>query len=184
MRTALLWIAGLLSVEAPPLAVVLDSTSYRLTRVYGLAGNFVRGEAGEELLAYSFDGEIEWRLEPGRLVARRGGIEAILATQSETAVFRGATARLADGRIVALDEDRLVDVEVLSHRIAGRAIAWSGGELIVTQPDGTEERIPCATEPAGLTAAGPDWAHFEGRLLRLTAGRVALYHLPERSRRQ
>ncbi|MBM3782946.1 MAG: hypothetical protein FJW30_01235 [Acidobacteria bacterium] len=180
MKFTALLLAGLFGVEAPPVAVVLDGG--QLTRVYGLAGNFLRGESGERLLAYSFDGEIEWRLEPGRLLVRHGAVQDVLAVQAESAVFRGRTATLPDSRAVAWNGERIVEAKEAGLLIAGRAIEWRAGSLTVTQPDGTAESVDCPNPPGSLTAAGQDWAHFDGHLLRLTPNRVTLYILPARSR--
>ena len=165
------------SIEAPALARVLDDG--RLTPVYGLAGNFVRGDAGTPLLGYSFDGTTEWRLEPGRVSANG----AILAVTETEAVFRGATVTLPrTGEVWRYDGEAIVRAESAASTIAGRLIEWRDRELLVTQADGAVETIQCPDQPAAMTAAGADWAHWPGHLLRLTAGRVTLYVLPERRR--
>lgn len=165
------------SIEAPALARVLDDG--RLTPVYGLAGNFVRGESGAALLAYSFDGVIEWRLETGRVSANG----AVLATTETEAVFRGATATFPrTGEVWRYDGETIVRADAPSQTIAGRQIDWRDGKLFVTQSDGAIEVLDCPDEPASITAAGAGWAHWRGHLLRLTPGRVAIYVLPQRRR--
>ena len=165
------------SIDAPALARVLDGG--RLTAVYGLAGNFVRGENGAALLAYSFDGAIEWRLEPGR-VSANGATMAVTETE---AVFRGSTVTFPrTGEVLRYDGESIRPADSASPAIAGRIIEWRDGKLFVTQPSGDVESVDCLNEPAGMTAAEAHWAHWPGHLLRLTPGRVALYVLPERRR--
>ncbi|MBM3765765.1 MAG: hypothetical protein FJW32_10275 [Acidobacteria bacterium] len=164
-------------IEAPALARVLDQG--RLTQIYGLAGNFVRGEDGAALLAYSFDGDIEWRLEPGRVSANG----AVLAVTETEAVFRGATVTFPrTGEIWRYDGESIVRADAASSTIAGRLIEWRDGQLFVTQPGGEIEVIDCPAEPSSITAAGAGWAHWQGYLLRLAKDRVALFVLPERRR--
>jgi hypothetical protein len=165
------------SVEAPVLARVLDGG--RLTPVFGLAGNFVRGEGGAALLAYSFDGLLEWRLEPGRVSANGAG----MATTETEASFRGDTVTFPrTGDVWRYDGEAIVRADASKSTIAGRVIEWRGGKLFVTQPGGAVESIECAEEPDSITAAAAEWAHWRGHLLRLSEGRVALYVLPQRRR--
>lgn len=164
-------------IEAPALARVLDDG--RLTPIYGLAGNFVRGESGSELLAYSFDGEIEWRLEAGRVTANG----AVLALTETEAIFRGATVTFPrTGEVWRYDGETIVRAEAPSPLIAGRHIEWRDGKLFVTQSDGGVESVDYPDAPPAITAAGADWAHWRGHLLRLAKGRVELFVLPERRR--
>jgi hypothetical protein len=204
------------AIDAPPLAHVLDGEG-ALTPIHGLAGNFVSGRPGVALLAYSNDGDIEWRLEPGRLSATRGGHTAVFATTATRAVFRGEMAVLAGpNETLRLVGDSLVFAtepltagqargrerqkpeafgarvsgqvtgEEPAGRIAGRAIRWLEGMLRIVQMDGAVEEIACPVEPEHITAASANWAHLviDGRphLLRLTAGRVELFVLPQRRR--
>lgn len=165
------------SIDAPALARVLDGG--RLTPIYGLAGNFVRGEDGVALLAYSFDGLLEWRLEPGRLSVN-GAVMAVAETE---AVFRGDTATFPrTGEVWRYDGEAFVRADAAQATIAGRLIEWRDGKLFVTQSDGAVESVDCPEEPDSMTAAGAGWAHWRGHLLRLSRGRVALYVLPQRRR--
>lgn len=165
------------SIDAPALARVLDDG--RLTPVYGLAGNFVRGESGAALLAYSFDGLLEWRLEPGRLSVNG----AVMAVSETEAVFRGDTATFPrTGEVWRYDGETFVRADAAPSTIAGRQIEWRDGKLFVTQSDGAVESVDCAEEPGSITAAGANWAHWRGHLLRLSKGRVGLYALPQRRR--
>lgn len=165
------------SIDAPALARVLDDG--RLTPVYGLAGNFVRGESGAALLAYSFDGFLEWRLEPGR-VSANGVVMAVAETE---AMFRGDTVSFPrTGEVWRYAGEAFVRAETATPFVSGRLIEWRDGKLFVTQSDGAVESVDCPEEPDSMTAAGADWAHWRGHLLRLSPGRVALYVLPQRRR--
>jgi hypothetical protein len=193
MRVLLLLLPVLLSaqsaLEAPVLAQVLDDEGF-LTPVHGLAGNFVAGRRapGPALLAYSNDGEIEWRLEPGRLIAIRDGAMATVPTTATRAIFRGDRAvlpesnetwRLAGDTFVYSSDEPLA-------QLAGRVITWRDGKLRIFQRDGAEEDVDCPQEPDRMTAAAANWAHVSiaGRahLLRLTPGKVELFVLPRRGR--
>jgi hypothetical protein len=188
----LLWLCPMLlaaqsALDVPPLAQVRNGDG-RLTPIYGLAGNFVSGEPGPVLLAYANDGELEWRLEPGRLTVTRQGRTTVFPADARRAIFRGAAVQFPDSsETLRLDGDSLVpsSEEPLSQ-LAGRTIEWVDGKLRIFQPDGRVDEVACAAEPESWTAAGPDWAHLTiaGRsyLLRLAAGRAALYVLPLRGR--
>ena len=177
------------ALEAPVLAQVLDAEGF-LTPVHGTAGNFVAGRRapGPALLAYSNDGVIEWRLEPGRLIAIRDGAMATVTTTATRAIFRGDRAvlpesnetwRLAGDTFVYSSDEPLA-------QLAGRVITWRDGKLRIFQKDGAEEEVECLQEPESMTAAASNWAHvvIAGRahLLRLTPGRVELFVLPRRGR--
>ena len=177
------------ALEAPVLAQVLDAEGF-LTPVHGTAGNFVAGRRapGPALLAYSNDGVIEWRLEPGRLIAIRDGAMATVTTTATRAIFRGDRAvlpesnetwRLAGDTFVYSSDEPLA-------QLAGRVITWRDGKLRIFQKDGAEEEVECLQEPESMTAAAANWAHvvIAGRahLLRLTPGRVELFVLPRRGR--
>ena len=193
MKRLLLLVSVLVSaqpaVEMPVVAQVLDEEGF-LTPIHGLAGNFVAGRRapGPALLAYSNDGEIEWRLEPGRLMAIRDGAMAAVTTTAIRAIFRGDGAVLPESN----ETWRLVgDTLVLSSdepfaQLAGRVVTWRDGKLRVFQRDGSVEEAECLQEPDSMTAAAANWAHvvIAGRahLLRLTAGRVELFALPRRGR--
>lgn len=177
------------ALEAPVLAQVLDEDGF-LTPIHGLAGNFVAGRraTGPALLAYSNDGEIEWRLEPGRLIAIRDGATATVATTAKRAIFRGDRAVLPESNETwRLAGDMFVysSDEPLSQ-LAGRVVTWRDGKLRIFQRDGAEEEVECLQEPDSLTAAAAEWAHvvIAGRahLLRLKPGRVELFVLPQRGR--
>lgn len=193
MKRLVFFLSAILSaqsaLDAPPLAHVLDAGGL-LTPVLGLAGNFVAGRPGPALLAYSNDGDIEWRLEPGRLSATRDGRSAVFATAAVRAVFRGEFAVLPESNeILRLDGDLLVSSsEAPAARLAGRIVAWREGRLHITQPDGSEEEAECLQEPSQMTAAAAGWAHLliadRPHLLRLTPGRVQLFVLPQRSREE
>ncbi|MBI2685955.1 MAG: hypothetical protein HYX27_06545 [Acidobacteria bacterium] len=175
MKTLILLLAAL---DAPPLAFVLDQAG-QLTPIYGVAGNFIPGRPGPSLLAYSNDGEIEWRLEPGRLTATRASRTYAFPTAATRANFRGSTAYLPNETIRLDDEPE-------SQLLAGRAITWSEGKLRITQPGGSQEELTLPYEPERMSAAAANWAYLivNGRahLLRLTPGRVELFVLPQRSR--
>jgi len=174
-------------LDSPPLAHVLDQDG-KLTPIYGLAGNFIAGEPGAPLLAYSNDGELEWRLEPGRLTVRRQERTTVFPTEAVRAVFRGATVRFPDSN----ETFRLVGDSLVPSsgeplpQLAGRTIVWVDGKLRIFQADGTAEEVDCEREPESWTAAAAGWAHLTiaGRphLLRLTGGRTRLYVLPQRRR--
>lgn len=191
MKRLVLFLSAILSaqqsIDAPPLAHVLNADGL-LTPIFGLAGNFVAGRSSQFLLAYSNDGDIEWRLEPGRLSATRGGRTAVFATTASRAIFRGDAAVLPEsGEILRLDGESFVRTsEEPAKLVAGRSIRWEDGMLRITQPNGAVEELPCPVEPDELTAAASDWVHVtvDGRahLLRLTAGRAALFVLPLRRR--
>ncbi|MFN0103463.1 MAG: hypothetical protein ACKV2U_15400 [Bryobacteraceae bacterium] len=191
MKPLLLFLSAVLSaqhsLDAPTLAHVLDADG-QLTPILGLAGNFVPGRPGPALLAYSNDGDIEWRLEPGRLSATRDGRTAWFATPATRAFFRGAFAIFPDtNEILRLDGDLFVNSSDKPNlQLAGRAITWHDGKLRIFQPDGTEEEIACPQEPESITAAAAGWAHLivnrRSHLLRLTSGRAQLYVLPQRRR--
>jgi len=191
MKRLLLVLAAVLSaqhaIDAPPLAHVLDADGL-LTPIHGLAGNFLPGRPGPALLAYSNDGQIEWRLEPGRLSATRDGRTAVYATAATSAIFRGAVAVLpASNETLRLAGDLLVfSSEELQSQLAGRVIIWRDGKLRIFQLDGALEEIDCLQEPESMTAAAANWARLvinrRPHLLRLTPGRVALFVLPQRSR--
>lgn len=189
-----LWLFSLLAaaqpaVESPVVAQVLDEEGF-LTPVHGLAGNFVAGRRapGPVLLAYSNDGEIEWRLEPGRLIAIRDGAMATVTTTATRAIFRGDRAVLPESN----EAWRLVGDTFVSSSdeplapLAGRVVTWRDGKLRVFQRDGAVEEVECLQEPDSMTAAAANWAHvvIAGRahLLRLTPGRVELFALPRRGR--
>ncbi|HEU0123702.1 MAG TPA: hypothetical protein VFQ91_24440 [Bryobacteraceae bacterium] len=175
------------ALDAPPIARVLDREG-ALTPIHGLAGNFIPGEPGPALLAYSNDGVIEWRLEPGRLTATQAGQTAVFSTTATRAVFRGDSAVLPESN----ESLRLVGDSLLNSsdepttQLAGRLIEWRDGKLHIFQADGSEEIIACLHEPEAMTAAAAHWAHLtiggQAHLLRLTAGRVELFVLPHRSR--
>jgi hypothetical protein len=175
------------ALDSPPLAHVLDAAG-QLTPVYGLAGNFIAGEPGPALLAYSNDGELEWRLEPGRLTVRRQGRTTVFPTEAVRAVIRGTAVQFPDtNETFRLDGDSLVpSSEEPPSQLAGRTIAWMDGKLRIFQADGSVEEVNCEREPESWTAAAADWARLtiDGRpyLLRLTAGRTRLYVLPQRRR--
>ena len=175
------------AVDAPPLAQVIDADGW-LTPIHGLAGNFLSGRPGPALLAYSNDGDIEWRLEPGRLSATRNGRTANFATAATRAVFRGDMAVLPDSNeTFRLAGDLLVfSSEEQSSQLAGRVINWRDGKLRIFQLDGTMEEIECLQKPESMTAAAANWARLvisnRQHLLRLTPGRVELFVLPQRSR--
>lgn len=192
MRTLLLFSALLYAqpaLDVPPVAHVLDTEGF-LIPIHGLAGNFVTGRraAGPPLLAYSNDGVIEWRLEPGRLSATRDGKIATFPTTATRARFRGDSAVLLDSNeSLRLAGDLIVyssDEPLL--QLAGRSITWSDGKLHIFQADESMEEAECLQEPESMTAAAANWAHLtiEGRahLLRLTPGRVQLFVLPQRGR--
>ena len=191
MKRLLLVLSVVLSaqpaIDAPPLAHVLDADGL-LTPIHGLAGNFISGQPGPALLAYSNDGDIEWRLEPGRLSATRDGRTVVFATAATRAVFRGAVASLPDSNeALRLAGDLLVfSSEELTSQLAGRVIIWRDGKLRIFQLDGTLEEIECLHEPESMTAAAANWARLvinkRPHLLRLTPGRVELFVLPQRSR--
>lgn len=175
-------------LEVPPLAYLRDWEG-RLSPIYGLAGNFVHGPAGAEVLAYSNDGDIEWRLEPGRLVAQRDAREAFYPTEATAAEFRGDTALLREtGELLRLEGETLVAASAAAQpsTVAGRVVTWSEGRLTVRQADGAETVVDCPGEPSEITAAAANWARLTvGRqtyLLRLDAGRVELFVLPARRR--
>ena len=175
------------ALDAPPLAHVLDAEG-RLIPIHGLAGNFVAGHPGVALLAYSNDGDIEWRLEAGRLAATRAGRTAVIVTTASHATFHGEFAVLSESReTLRLAGESIVDSsDDPPSLIAGRAITWEAGTLRIVQTDGTAEEVPCVDEPGTITAAAADWAHLTIRnrphLLRLTPGRVQLFVLPQRRR--
>jgi len=175
------------ALDAPPLAHILDAEGF-LTPIHGIAGNFVAGEPGPALLAYSNDGQIEWRLEPGRLSATRGGVTATFPTTATLANFRGEFAVLPESNeTLRLAGDEInYSSEEPQAQLAGRLIVWRDGKLQILQPDGSEEEVECPREPAHMTAAAADWAHLtvHGRphLLRLTSGRTALFVFPRRHR--
>jgi hypothetical protein len=159
MRVLLLLLPVLLSaqsaLEAPVLAQVLDDEGF-LTPVHGLAGNFVAGRRapGPALLAYSNDGEIEWRLEPGRLIAIRDGAMATVPTTATRAIFRGDRAVLPESNE--------------TWRLAGDTFGYSSQE-----PD---RMTAAAANWAHVSIAG------RAHLLRLTPGKVELFVLPRRGR--
>ena len=175
------------AIDAPPLAHIVDANG-RLTLIHGLAGNFLSGPPGPALLAYSNDGDIEWRLEPGRLSATRDGRTANFATAATRAVFRGDMAVLpASNETLRLAGDLLVfSSEEQISQLAGRVITWRDGKLRIFQLDGAVEEIECLQEPESMTAAAANWARLvidnRPHLLRLTPGRVELFVLPQRSR--
>lgn len=191
MKRCLLLLSAILSaqtsLQAPPLARVLDAEGL-LTPVFGLAGNFVSGLPGPALLAYSYDGDVEWRLEPGRLSATRDGRTALFATDATSAAFHGAFATLPEsGQTLRYNGDTLaLFFEEPDTRIAGRAIRWKDGKLLIVQADGAVEEVACSDEPGTMTAAAADWIHLslrgQSHLLRLTPGRVELFVLPQRRR--
>jgi|GEM_PF-1617545 len=190
MKRTLLFLSAILSaqhsIDAPPLAHVLDADGW-LTPIHGLAGNFLNGRPGPFLLAYSNDGDIEWRLEPGRLSATRDGRTAFIATTATHAQFRGDIAMLPEsGETLRLNGDSLILSEGSSLRLAGRVIEWLDGRLRIFQSDGAFEEVACLQEPERMTAAAANWAHVviggHPHLLRLTKGRVELFVLPVRSR--
>ncbi|MCC6537816.1 MAG: hypothetical protein IT162_09720 [Bryobacterales bacterium] len=191
MKRILLALSAVLSaqhtLDSPPLAHVLDADG-RLTAVHGLGGNFIAGRPGPALLAYSNDGDIEWRLEAGRLSATRAGMTAVFATTATHANFRGEFAALPESKeTLRLVGDSIVDSSDEPHsQLAGRLVRWQDGKLRIFQPDGTGEEIECPKEPDTMTAAAADWAHLtigdRPYLLRMTRGRVQLFVLPQRSR--
>ena len=130
-------------------------------------------------MLFRSDGMIEWRLEPGRLVARREGREAFYPTEATAAEFRADTAFLREsGELIRLDGETLVAAppEAWAETVTGRKVVWSEGRLTVTQAGGTETVVDCPGEPGEITAAAADWARLtvgrQAYLLRLTAGRV------------
>ena len=174
------------AIDSPPLAHVLDSAGL-LTPIHGLAGNFLSGPPGPELLAYSNDGDIEWRLEPGRLSATRNGRATVFPTAATRASFRGDVATLPESNeSLRLTGDSLESAKPQTPKFAGRWIEWRDGKLQILQSDGAFEEIACPQEPESMTAAAANWAHLvinsRPHLLRLTPGRVALFVLPERRR--
>ncbi len=191
MKRLLLALSVVLSaqqtLDSPPLAHILDAEG-RLTPIYGLGGNFITGRPGPQLLAYANDGDVEWRLEAGRLSATRGGRTAVLATVATRAIFHGEFAVLPESKeTLRLVGDSIVDSsdEPLSQ-LAGRVVRWQDGKLRIFHPDGAEEEIECPQEPDAMTAAAADWAYVtigsRSHLLRLTRGRVQLFVVPQRSR--
>lgn len=171
-------------IDAPPLLTVLDADS-RLTAVYGVAGSFIPGEPAEALLAYSNDGQIEWRLAPGRLSATRNGQTVAIETSKTSAIFRGATACFPEGGVCfRLESGDLTEVSSDGQptQLAGRSLTWQDGRLRLFQPDGQIEEIPLETEPVNITAAAAEWLHLRtangSHLLRITPGRAKLYDLP------
>ena len=175
------------AIDAPPLAHVLDGEGL-LTPIHGLAGNFVSGRPGPVLLAYSNDGDIEWRLEAGRLSATRGDVTAVYATPATNAIFRGAVAVLPEfAEFLIFDgEDVHQTSDKSTLQLAGRTVLWKDGKLRIFQEDGALEEVECPVEPERMTAAAAHWAHLviknRPHLLRLTSGRVELFILPERLR--
>ncbi|MBL8240339.1 MAG: hypothetical protein JNM66_23160 [Bryobacterales bacterium] len=175
------------TLHSPPLAHVLDGEG-RLTAIYGLAGNFIHGRPGPALLAYANDGDIEWRLEPGRLSATRDGRTAVYATVATSATFHGEFAVLPESKeTLRLVGESLVDSsDETPSQLAGRAARWQAGKLRIFQRDGSEDEIDCPQEPDAMSAASADWAFVSINrrpyLLRLTHGRVQLFVLPQRSR--
>lgn len=191
MKRLLLFLSAMLSaqqsIDTPPLAHVLDGEGL-LRRIHGLAGNFVAGLPGAALLAYSNDGDIEWRLETGRLSATRGEVTAVYATTATRAIFRGTAALLPEfTELLSFDGTGIhQSSEKSNSQLAGRTVLWNDGKLQIFQEDGTLEEIDCPVEPERMTAAAANWAHLviehRPHLLRLTAGRVELFVLPERRR--
>jgi len=189
MKRILLVLSTVLSaqqaIDAPPLAHVLNSDGL-LMPIHGIAGNFVPGRAGMALLAYSNDGDIEWRLEAGRLSATREEQTAVYVTTATTAIFRGDTAYLPETKDYIKFDGQMFhhSSEKSNLQLAGRKVFWKDGRLQIFQADGAMEEIACPLEPERMTAAAANWAHLviEGRahLLRLTPGRVELFVLPER----
>jgi hypothetical protein len=172
------------SIDAPPLAQVLDANG-RLTRVFGVAGSFVRGEPdAAAYLAYSFDGVIEWRLEEGRVTVSENGKTFVLPTTETTARFRGRTVDLGASGSYRFDGEQWQPVESPERAILGTGIEYRDRVLVVRHGDGTEEQVSCPREPESMTAAGAAWVSLriggQAYLLRVTKGRVKLYLLPER----
>lgn len=173
------------AVAPPAIATILDSAG-RLTPIFGLAGNFIPGGPGTALLAYSFDGDIEWRLKPGLLSATRAGRTSVYPTDASGAIFRADTAVLTPSRgTIRLEGDLLVSSsDEPNSQLAGRTLVWDNGKLRIFQPDGTVEETACPLQPETMTAAGPDWVHLVIRsrpyLLRVAPGRVGLFSLPLR----
>ena len=190
MKRLLLVLSSILTaqqaIDTPTLAHVLDADGL-LTPIHGLGGNFLSGRRGPALLAYSNDGAIEWRLEPGRLSATRDGRVTVFATTATRAIFRGDVAILPDSdERLRLTGDSLESSEAQTGKLAGRVIEWRDGKLRILQPDGAVYEIECPQEPERMTAAAANWAHLvinsRPHLLRLTPGRVELFVLPQRRR--
>lgn len=189
MKRILLFLSSVLSaqqaLDAPPLAHVLDADGH-LTAIYGLAGNFIAGPSGPLLLAYSSDGEVEWRLEPGRLSATRAGSTAVFATIATRATFNGEFAVLPESNetVRLVGDSIVITSEDINSQVVGRAVRWQAGKLQIFHIDGTTEEIDCLQEPDAITAAAAEWAHLRignrSHLLRLTPGRAQLFVLPER----
>lgn len=170
-----------------PLAQVLDANG-DLTPIFGLAGNFVPGKPGQVLLAYSNDGLIEWRLEPGRVSATREGRTTVFPVTANRAIFRGNVAILPESNetLHLVGDSLLPSSEEPNLQLAGRVIEWHDGKLQIFQPDGSRDAVDCPRQPDLMTAAAADWAHLtiagQSHMLRLTPGRVELFVLPLRRR--
>lgn len=179
------------ALDAPPLALLLSNG--RLTPVFGVAGTFITGEPGSALLSYSFDGEIEWRLEEGRITASQANVTAVYATTEASATFRGDKAILGESGLVLQMKEGVIeelDREFFDGRadhIAHRTIGWADGKLHIIQNDGSKEEVDCPDQPSGMTAGSADWVHLTfqrpGRdaLLLLSRGRAAIFRLPRRN---
>lgn len=188
MRTLLLFLSCALSAQdlipPLPLARILDRQE-RLLEVYGLPGNFLTGEPGGKLRAFSDDGTYQWRLDDETLQLETGGRSYRFSIGAGPVHFDGAFVELPLGSWRFNGQALEPAPPLPERRVAGRRILWDAGRLTVRQPDGAEESTPCPLEPADFYAAGADWAATRvgpyAYLLSLRPGRVHLYVVPERS---